>query len=165
MNSWYLIYTKPAGEDVAKENLERQGYETYLPKVLGLRKKRGRSVKAPSAMFPRYLFIHLDNQKDDWGPIRSTIGVQKLVKFGLEAARVPNTLIKYIRERENEDGLVPLPDKEYKQGDKVRINSGPFEGYEAVFSEKQSKDRVIVLLGIAEKHVAINLDQFEIETA
>ncbi len=165
MRAWYLIYTKPSQEDVALDNLERQGYETYLPKILGLRKKGGRSVKVPSAMFPRYLFINLDNQQDDWGPIRSTIGVQKLVRFGVEAARVPNTLIEHIRKRENEDGLVCLPDKEYKQGDKVRINSGPFEGYEAVFSEKQSRDRVIVLLGIAEKHVAINLDQFEIETA
>lgn len=165
MRAWYLIYTKPSQEDIALDNLERQGYETYLPKILSLRKKGGRSVKATAPMFPRYLFIHLDNQVDDWGPIRSTVGVQKLVRFGVEAARIPNTLIEHIRKRENEDGLVCLPDKEYKQGDKVRINSGPFEGYEAVFSEKQSKDRVIVLLGIAEKHIAINLDQFEIETA
>ncbi|MGB1801057.1 MAG: transcription/translation regulatory transformer protein RfaH [Gammaproteobacteria bacterium] len=165
MRAWYLIYTKPSQEDIALDNLERQDYEAYLPKILGLRKKGGRSVKAPAPMFPRYLFIHLDNQEDDWGPIRSTIGVQKLVRFGVEAARIPNTLIEHIRKRENEDGLVCLPDKEYKQGDKVRINSGPFEGYEAIFSEKQSKDRVIVMLGIAEKHIAINLDQFEIETA
>ena len=165
MRFWYLIYTKPSQEDLAFDNLARQGYVTYLPKVLGLKKRGGRSVKVPTAMFPRYLFIQLDNQEDDWGPIRSTIGVQKLVRFGLEAARVPNNLINHIRSKENETGIVCLPDKEYKKGDKVLINSGPFEGYEAVFSEKQSKDRVIVLLGIAEKHVAINLDQFEIETA
>ena len=28
---WYLIHTKPRQESVALENLERQGYQCYLP--------------------------------------------------------------------------------------------------------------------------------------
>ena len=39
MKSWYLIQAKPKSEQLAKENLERQGYETYLPLILGRSKK------------------------------------------------------------------------------------------------------------------------------
>lgn len=164
MQAWYLIYTKPTQEDVAKMNLERQGYEVYLPRVMGLRKKQGRSLKTVLPMFPRYLFIHLDNETDNWGPIRSTIGVSNLVRFGMDAARVPNQLIGEIQARENDDGVVDLPDKAFKQGQAVRITTGPFEGYEAIFSDKQAKNRVLVLLKIAENFVSMKLDQHEIES-
>ena len=164
MQAWYLIYTKPTQEDVAQANLERQGYEVYLPRVMGLRKKQGRSTKTVLPMFPRYLFIHLDNETDNWGPIRSTIGVSNMVRFGMDAARVPKQLIEEIRARENESGVIELPDKDFAQGDKVRITTGPFEGYEAVFSDKQAKNRVLVLLKIAENYVTMKLDQHEIES-
>ena len=164
MQAWYLIYTKPSQEDIAKLNLEQQGYETYLPKVQGLKRKGGRSIKTVLPMFPRYLFIYLDNQIDDWGPIRSTIGVSNLVRFGMDAARVPEQLINEIRNRENDDGVVDLPKKEFAKGQAVRIMTGPFEGYEAIFSNKQAKNRVLVLLKVAEQFVNLKLDTDEIES-
>ena len=33
VEAWYLIYTKPRRERAALENLERQGYQAYLPRV------------------------------------------------------------------------------------------------------------------------------------
>ena len=66
MKSWYLIYSKPRGEELAKTHLERQGYEVYLPLILGRIKRRGRTEKSIQPMFPRYLFIHLSDQTDDW---------------------------------------------------------------------------------------------------
>ena len=77
--AWYLVYTKPQQERVANDNLQRQGYETYLP-MLRKRVKRGKTYHHRlDPLFPRYLFIHLSDQLDDWGPIRSTIGVTHLV--------------------------------------------------------------------------------------
>ncbi|MEQ8612574.1 MAG: transcription/translation regulatory transformer protein RfaH [Gammaproteobacteria bacterium] len=164
MKAWYLIYTKPKQEDVALANLERQGFQSYLPKVIGLKRKQGRSIKTVLPMFPRYLFIYLDNQTDNWGPIRSTIGVANMVRFGMEAARVPEQLVQEIRARENADGVVALPDKAFEKGQTVRITTGPFEGYEAIFSDRQAKNRVLVLLKIAENFVNVKLDQHEIES-
>ena len=75
MKSWYLIYSKAREEKLAQEHLERQGYEIYLPLILARIKQRGRTKKSIQPMFPRYLFIYLSDQTDDWRPIRSTIGV------------------------------------------------------------------------------------------
>jgi transcriptional antiterminator RfaH len=163
MKSWYLIHTKPKSEDLAKENLERQNYETYLPLILGRSRKKGKTIKSIQPMFPRYLFIHLSNQTDDWGPIRSTLGVSSLVRFGVAPAKVPDKLINNLKKSENNEGTHELTSKPLSQGDKLLIMEGPFEGYEATLFSQKSDDRIIVLLKIAENFVKVKLDQSFIE--
>tara|TARA_B100001540_G_scaffold215984_1_gene190682 strand:- start:536 stop:1036 length:501 start_codon:yes stop_codon:yes gene_type:complete len=163
MKSWYLIYSKPKEEKLAKEHLERQGYETYLPLVLGRIKKRGRTQRSIQPMFPRYLFIYLSDQTDDWGPIRSTIGVSNLVKFGMAPAKVPENLIIRLKENEADEGYHDLPSQKLKKGDQILIIEGPFEGYEATLFSQNAEDRVVVLLNIAEKYIKVQLNQSLIE--
>ena len=163
MKSWYLIYSKSREEKLAQEHLERQGYETYLPLILGRIKRRGRTKKSIQPMFPRYLFIYLSDQTDDWGPIRSTIGISNLVKFGMEPAKVPENLIMQLKENECDKGFYDLPAKKFKPGDELLIMEGPFAGYEATLFSQNSEDRIIVLLKIAEKYIKIDLNQEVIE--
>lgn len=163
MKSWYLIHTKPKQESIAKENLERQDYPVYLPMAFIKRKRRGKSARVIEAMFPRYLFINLSNETDDWGPIRSTIGVSSLIRFGIEPAKISHTLIDALRARENSEGIHELPVKDYERGQEVVISEGPFAGYEALFSSHESKERVSLLLKIAGKTVKVKLEQELIE--
>jgi transcriptional antiterminator RfaH len=114
-------------------------------------------------MFPRYLFIQLSEQTDDWGPIRSTLGVSSLVRFGTTPAKVPDILINSLKQNENSQGIHELTSKPLSPGDKLLIVEGPFEGYEATLFSQKPVDRVIVLLKIAENHVKVKLDQSLIE--
>ena len=75
MKRWYVIYTKPRGERIAEENLQGQGYETYLPRSDPPHERACKRVAAPEPLFPRYLFIHLDVERENPSPIRSTFGV------------------------------------------------------------------------------------------
>ena len=163
MKFWYLIQAKPKSESIAKENLERQGYEVYLPLILGRTKRRGKKIKSVQPMFPRYLFISLSDQTDDWGPIRSTLGVSNLVRFGLKAAKVPENLINGLKKNENSEGIQELRKKILSPGDKLLIVEGPFEGHEATLYSQSSDDRVIVLLKITENFVKVKLEQGLIE--
>jgi len=163
MKSWYLIHTKPQQEQIAKENLERQGYIIYLPMMKIRRKRRGRTIPAIDPLFPRYLFIYLSDKTDNWQPLRSTIGVTTVVKFGMEPARVPDSLIEDIRQRENQEGLHESPKGEYTQGQQVRITEGPMEGYEGLFQCKSGKERVTLLLDISQNTVKLTLESSQIE--
>jgi len=163
MKSWYLIYTKPSGEKLAQTHLERQKYTTYLPILLNKIRRQGRKIKLTQPMFPRYLFIKLSEHTDDWGPIRSTTGVSKLVRFGETPAKIPDTFIKYLKDSENEDGHHELPDKPINVGDKVLILEGPFEGYSATLFSHNSADRVVLLLKISEHYIKVQLKQSIIE--
>ncbi len=164
MNAWYLVYTKPAREDLAVLHLERQDYEVYLPKLKVYRRRGGRRVRVIEPLFPRYLFIRLSDKTDNWGPIRSTIGVSGLVRFGMQAARIPGELVKTLRQRESDDGVHELTPKPLEPGQKVRIADGPFSGYEAVFCRPAAKDRVALLLQIAEKSLKIELEREHVES-
>lgn len=163
MKAWYLVYSKPQQERLALENLERQGYSSYLPLIKNRRRRSGRYVALIEPMFPRYLFVHLSDETDNWGPIRSTIGVANLVRFGMNAARVPDTLIGAMREREV-GGVQTLAPPELKPGDHVRIVEGVLAGYEAIFQAKTSKERVVLLLQLAQDRTArVQVDANDIE--
>ena len=153
MQRWYAVQSKPRQEDVADANLVRQGFHVYLPKVLVRRRKRDKWVKVVEPLFPRYLFVHLSDQTDNWGPIRSTIGVANLVRFGMRAAHVPNSLIAMMRERDQE-GVQTLTAPELAPGDQVRIVEGVMAGYEAIFQAQTSKERVVLLLQLAQDRTA-----------
>ncbi len=103
MKSWYLIQAKPKSEQLAKENLERQGYKKRISR-LSLVEGNG-TVKELRPMFSRYLFIYLSEQADDWGSIRSTVGVSFLVRFGLSSAKVPKEFIDELILNANELGI------------------------------------------------------------
>ncbi len=165
MKSWYLIQTKSRKEQLAGEHLQRQGYVVYLPMAEIRRRRRGRAVRVVEPMFPRYLFIRLSDETDDWRPIRSTIGVTALVRFGQVPARIPDGLIASLREKENTEGIHTLQTQEIRPGARIRIAEGPMEGYEGIFQCKTGKQRVAVLLQIAEKTIGVQLDSDLIEPA
>ena len=162
--SWYLIVTKPQSEFKAQENLSRQGYEIYLPLIQTSRRRNGKNVKRTEAFFPRYLFISLDEETDNWSPIRSTIGVAGMVRFGGMPAVLPDNLIVNLKNNENEFGLQSFEKKELKKGDKVEIIGGPFEGYKAIYQKIKGTERVSVLLDVVGKNtqVTLNVDELEI---
>ena len=162
---WYLVTTKPKSEFKAQENLLRQGYETYLPLVQISRRRNGKQIKRTEAFFSRYLFILLNKDTDNWAPIRSTIGVAGMVRFGGLPAVVPESMVKALKENENEFGLQSFDKKEWKAGDKVEIMDGPFKGYKAIYQKMKSTERVSVLLDIVGKNTKVTLSVNELEIA
>jgi len=163
--SWYLVYCKPRQESVARENLVRQGYEVYLPHMREVRRRQGKRVGVIAPMFPRYLFIRLSSETDNWSPIRSTLGVVSIVRFGRAAARVPDALIGALRSHEDEQGIQILPVEEYRPGSRVRITQGGFAGYEGIFQAASGRDRVTVLLEVLGRSARTTVDADSIEPA
>jgi transcriptional antiterminator RfaH len=160
---WYLVYCKPRQEHVAVVNLERQGYEIYLPRLREMRRRGGRPTQVVGPLFPRYLFVHLDQEFDDWGPIRSTLGVVSIVRFGQVPAKVPDALVDFLRGREGGDGVHTAAALRYEAGERVRVLSGSLAGYEGLFLAKSGRGRVIVLLDLLGKATRTRLDEMDIE--
>jgi len=152
---WYLIHTKPRQERRALENLERQGYPCYLPMFLVQKIRRAKLTTVEESLFPRYLFIQLDigPQGLDWGPIRSTMGVSRLVRFGVEAAKVDQRIISFLREHENTFRAEPA--EHFTPGERLAVLDGPFAGLEAVFQITDGEKRVIVLIEMLSRQVKV----------
>lgn len=156
--NWYLIYTKPRNETLARTNLERQGFEVYLPLLAQTRRQRGRYRTVIEPCFPRYLFIALNTVTDNWSPIRSTYGVSRLVTFDGIPAQVPHDLVEQLKQNEDHEGLQRRPEQIFNPGEKVTIIDGPFAGYEGIFHSLKGNERAAILLDIVGKNTLATLD-------
>ncbi|HFC29569.1 MAG TPA: transcriptional activator RfaH, partial [Oceanospirillales bacterium] len=94
MKQWLAVHSKPRQETIAEENLARQGFEVYCPKIQIERKKRGKRIKVIEALFPRYLFVKFKSGHDSATSIRYTRGVTQIVRFGNELAIVSDDIIR-----------------------------------------------------------------------
>ncbi len=147
--TWHVIHTKPKQEKRALENLQKQDFECFLPSCSIEKIRRGRIAVSSEPLFPRYLFINL-KQGTNWTPIRSTLGVQNLVKFGTEAAKVPDDLIETLRTMEDRIQNIE-PERLFSEGDKVQIISGPFAGLEGIYQMTDGETRAMVLIELLRK--------------
>lgn len=148
MLRWYLIHTKASAEAVAQVNLERQGYEIYLPRLLQARGWRGSRRERIVPLFPRYLFLRLREGCQALAPVRSSTGVSGVVRFGSSYAVVADEVIGGLHSRADPmTGLHRLsgPGK-LMRGAAVRLAAGPFDGLEGIFQRQDGEDRAVVLL-------------------
>ncbi len=155
MKNWYLIQTKPRQENVARQNLTNQSFETYLPKIdIG-----GKSIP----LFPRYIFLQLDDKNQNWTPVRSTKGISNFVRFGLKFAKIPDKVIQIIKERESDTVEKYIDLSKFHKGDKVEVLDGPLKGQTGLFDRYSSDKRVIVLFKILQQTQTLFLDKSSIK--
>jgi transcription antitermination factor NusG len=144
--SWYALRSKPRKEEVLWQQLVAREVEVFFPRIrVHPVNPRSRKLRP---YFPGYMFVRVDLEevglsKFNWMP--HAIG---LVSFDGIPATVPDNLIHAVRKRVEEiaevggefyDGL--------QAGDPVRISSGPFSGYEAIFDTRlPGTERVRVLI-------------------
>ena len=149
MKNWYLIKTKPRQEKKAKQNLENQGYVAFFP----IAEINERLV----VLFPGYLFVRLNEKTQNFSPINSTKGVSYFVKFGLNFAKVPSSVIEFIKTNQHisADKLKNL-DK-FKSGDKVQISDGVFKNWVAIFKCYKPDKRVILLMNLLGNEQTLSL--------
>lgn len=150
MLRWYLIHTKPLSEALARAHLARQGYAIYLPRLLETSKQRQRRIERITALFPRYLFLRLDEGAQSLKPAHSTAGVASVVRFGSRYANVADEVIDSLRGREDPDrGLHRLGEPaRLKSGAPVTLTGGVFAGLDAIFEHEVGSERASVLLSI-----------------
>lgn len=157
-HAWYLVHTKARQEDTAITNLQRQNFRCYMPMLYVERVRRGKPVVVAEPMFPSYVFVQLDTsgQGQSWSPIRSTLGVRELVKFGGHPPKVDAELINALHAREQLQQS--NPQALFAAGDKVVITDGPFAGIEAIYQTTDAERRPMILLSMLNKPVSMRIE-------
>jgi transcriptional antiterminator RfaH len=148
---WYVLRSKPNKEAFLWEQLKLRKIESYYP-WLRVQPVNPRARKA-KPYFPGYVFLRADLEEVGLSTLQWMPGSTGLVTFGGEPAIVPENLINAIRKRVdkiNAEGGKLLAG--LSKGQPVRIHSGPFAGYDAIFDARLSGDeRVRVLLNLLDR--------------
>lgn len=160
-SEWFLVYTKPNQEKVAKHNLQNQGFRVFLPLIIRHKKRnKFEEVKIIEALFPRYLFIKINPKVDDISFIRSTFGVSKLVLFGdVSVSSVPKKVINELKNLlDSKDTFEEqIIEEDYQPGDELVIKKGAAKGMKAVFMANSGKNRVKLLIQRINKSISADL--------
>lgn len=145
-SEWYTLHSKPNKEALLWEQLELLNLKCYYPR-LKVKPINPRSRKI-RPYFPGYLFVNVDLELTgvstlNWMPFASG-----LVSFDGSPAVVSEAVISSLRQRIGD--ILDAQDELFnsiKSGDKVLIQAGPLQGFEAIFDVRlPGKERVQLLL-------------------
>ena len=145
---WHVVQSKPKAEREACEQLRRQGYGVELPELIRPRKRW-------EALFPRYMFLQTSDAEQSIAPVRYTLGVSQLVRFGNKPATVPHEIVQAsmrmaahlcAQDEVTAHGLL--------EGTHVEVIDGPLKGLSAMV-KASAQDRVLILLEIMGREVQV----------
>lgn len=144
--NWYVIRSKPNREEFLEGQLISRNVEVFYPRIR-VRPINPRSRKH-KPYFPGYLFIQIDLEKNSVSTLERLPGVVRLVSFGGEVSVVPDANVHTIRIKVDEiNSAGGQKSSGIKAGTTVKIEKGPFEGYEGIIDSRiPGKERVRVLL-------------------
>jgi transcriptional antiterminator RfaH len=165
--NWFAVVTKPRQEHIALANLERQGFECFLPMALNPYQRRSnRCGPVVEPLFPRYLFLRAVASQQNLAPVRSTRGVVGMVRFGVELAVIPDPVINGLKgRRQGERGLIRIEPVPVKAGDTVRVFDGPLAGIEGIVTERNSENRAFILMEILGRQTRVEVDALLLQKA
>jgi transcriptional antiterminator NusG len=151
---WYVVYSQPHREEIARLHFRLKGLECFSPRLLlpGPVRRNNRAV----SLFPNYLFVRIDLSSEYhqviWSP-----GVKYLISAGGNPLPLNDDVVQYLRQRTNSDEII-IASSNLKVGQKVQIGGGPFDGLEGILQDPpDSRGRVKVLMTLLNRQVKVAL--------
>ena len=160
---WVVAVTKSQRERWAAENVQRQGFDYYLPQTLS--EPQPQRAQKPECLFPRYLFVRTNGR---WRCLLGTFGVIGLVMQGEAPATMTEETLERLKAREDANGFIRLPSdpqQKFRAGDAVRISSGSFSGCKGIYQRTDSKERARILLDYLGRRTPILIGEELLEAA
>lgn len=159
---WYVAHTKPRHEHIAQENLLRQGYNVYLPLMKVFKSVRNRQEARFEPLFPRYIFFQSADARQSIAPVRSTLGITAIVRFGQVPAVLSMDALKTIQVFEGGQNTADFEEiSAFKPGKTVVVTDGPFAGLEGMIS-MASVQRVVVLMQLLGKQQSLKFGPYQL---
>ena len=153
---WYCVRAKPRMETVAAATLQTlKSVEVFLPRTVRPKKIKCSPIKP---LFPGYFFarfdpiVHLRN-------VHFARGVSYVVRRKEIPVPVSPQVMLELR-LISPDGILEIPDKPHRIGDKVKAIAGLFEGEQGDVTQLiPSRERIKVLFVILGRPTEVEIDE------
>ncbi|MFQ5844888.1 MAG: transcription termination/antitermination protein NusG [Planctomycetota bacterium] len=170
---WYVLRVASGQEDRVRRGLETRvkakGLAERIPRILvpteavsEIRGGRKRTVKRK--VYPGYVLVEMELDEPSWFLIRETPGVGDFIgAHGLPEPMSDDEVQKVL-------GLVekgehkPKLDIQFRPGDAVKIKEGPFENYDGVVDEVDTKKGAVkVMITVFNRPTSVELGYWQVE--
>lgn len=153
--AWYALEVWARKESSVAAQLDRQGFECFLPKYTSVRQWSDRKKEVEQPLFPGYLFCRFNFEQRR--PIVVTPGVLQVVGSRHMAIPVADQEIEALQTAVA-SGLPTQPWPYLEIGERVRIHSGKLTGLEGVLVNFKGNHRVVLSVSLLQRSVALEVD-------
>ena len=156
---WHVLWTRSNCEQLVYEQLVAKGFELFLPTIDIWARSRGIRYLRRASLFPGYLFIYRAMDKASYLEVCKARGLVRLLGERWDKlAVVPGRQIESIQKVMQAD--MPRISHAYlREGQAVRITSGPLANVEGILVKSEPKKGLLVLsIDLLRQSVAVEVD-------
>jgi|SRR5271165_3027956 len=161
---WYVVQTLHHREKLAHSHLGAQGFRCFFPRFRKTVRHARKLREVVASVFPGYIFVIFDAERDRWHCVNGTLGVARLLTAIKQPVPVPAGVVEDLIGAIDGSGLVVLGGS-LSPGQAVRIAAGPFAGGLGILERLDAQGRVRVLLNIMGGQVPLTIDRANLTAA
>ena len=160
---WYVAHTYTGYENKVKASIEKivenRGlghliYDVQVPVTTEVVvNDKGEEKIVETKIFPSYVLVKMTMTDESWHVVRNITGVTGFVGPGSEPTPLTDEEVEFAQvERVKEEFKFNL-------GDRLKVISGSFEGYEGVLQEiSEDKKSLVILVNTGKRDIPLMVD-------
>jgi len=156
---WYAIWTRSRHEKVVRDQLERKSIEVFLPTIGKWSRWKDRKKKIDWPLFPGYCFARFEAVNRL--PVLTCDGVVQIVGSEGVPSPIPEIEVEGIRQLVESD-LLYDPCPLVKEGQMVKVVSGPLRGVVGRLQRKGAHARLVLSVDLIGQAVSVEVDAADV---
>ena len=167
---WYVAHTYTGYENKVKLSIEKivenRGlghliYDVQVPVTTEVVvNEKGEEKIIENKVFPSYVLVKMTMTDESWHVVRNITGVTGFVGPGSEPTPLTDEEVEFAQVEQKREEF------KFKLGDKVKVVSGIFEGYEGVLQEiNEDKKSLIILANTGKRDIPIMVETKDVDLA
>jgi transcriptional antiterminator NusG len=171
--NWYIVHTYSGFEKKVAESLQQrvQAYglqdeigEVLIPTEDVVEMRAGKKVVSSKRFFPGYILVEMNMTDNAWHVVKNTPKVTGFVGAGAKPTPLTKDEVEQILTQVRTAAEKPKPKYTFDKGDQVRINEGPFAGFNGTVDEVNTdKNTLKVMVTIFGRSTPVELDFLQVE--
>jgi transcription termination/antitermination protein NusG len=163
---WHVLWTRSNCEQLVNDQLAAKGFDVFLPTINAWSRRGGVRRLSQVPLFGGYLFLHQAIDKESYVEVSKTKGLVRLLGERWDRLDViPKHEIEGIQKALG--SRVPISRHPYlRDGQRVRITSGPLVDVEGVLLQSDpSKGVLVISIHLLRRSIAVEVDCTLVEAA
>ncbi|GAA0894226.1 UpxY family transcription antiterminator [Fulvivirga kasyanovii] len=151
---WYVIYVRPQFEKKVLRSSNEKGIEAYLPLKQVVKQWHDRKKKLAVPVFPGYVFVRITAFERP--QIYAINGFVKFVCTGGIPDVITESRMNMLKKVLN--GEFDVGEISFRNGERVKLLSGPLSGLEGVLVSHKGSKRIAVKVEEINHYIIINVN-------
>jgi len=141
--NWYVVYTKPKWEKKVAERLNEIGVVAYCPLIEKTSQWSDRKKTISVPLFNSYIFVQIEERGRN--RVFEVPGAVRYLFWLGKPATVRDSEIETIQNWLSAPATYDVTLDQWKKGDKIVLESGPFVSQSAIIQEVKQNHYILIL--------------------